>query len=283
MNKGGTTMRVRKITLVVLFALTILAGLDIRYGDSSADSNGIIQMRINTVQMPDWPEYTGTQTLTLAASDMSQFVVYHKFGAINYHGADTDQITVVAKITVEAETEEEAQAYAEQLSIQLIQAGDVAELQFVEPERPKNIQSVTVAYEIIAPYELAVVVNAEYSDITLSDLLGTVRMAARFCTVKAKNLTGSVDGDFDFTNVELKQFSGSLNSDNNFSNMSLDLNDKTSGYTIAVSVKFGTLNGNVKLDQNTEQNLLNATGIIGDGRNNISITANFSNVQINRR
>lgn len=278
-------MRNRRITLMILVALTILAGLDLRFGviGSAEQEFGRLKFNITYNDNNSYPSHTKTEVLTMSAADLAELAVVSKEGMINVYGIDTDQITITGKITVSAVNQEDAQNYAEALELQLKQAADRAELSLLEAERPKAVKSVKTSYEITMPKHLDLAIDAEYNQISLADLTGAVALSAGFSSVQTKNLSGSVDGTFDFTNTEFENFGGSLSSEHNFSNLVLNLDGNSSGYTFDVEVNFGKLGGNVKLDQAADENEFTALGQVGDGKNQITIGAHFSNVDINLR
>lgn len=276
-------MRNRRIVIIVLAVLTVLAGIDLRYNLISGADRGIsgFEFKISINDSDRYPAHTKSQSLVVPIDGIKELSVINDMGETNVYGADTDQITITGSITVSAETEEEAQAYAESLTLQVDQTDNRAELRLIEPQRPKEIKNVKVNYEITMPKNMALAVDAEYNKVHLENLTGAVQIWAGFSSVTAKNLIGSVGGSFDFSNVEFDQFGGSLYSENNFSNLELYLAPESSGFTFNVEVDFGVLSGNVDLErQETGESLINAKGKIGDGKNQVTVSASFSNVDI---
>lgn len=274
-------MRNRRVTLIVLVILTILAGLDIKFGFSRNGGAGQINFKVKINERDIYPSQAITQTLTFSAADLSEFIVVNNGGNIDISGVDTDQITISAKITVKADTEELAYAYAEQLEVELEQAEGKAKLVFPQPERPTQIKEVRVDYTIRVPEDLNMVVKGNQCQIDLADLQGFVEIIASFGSINTRHLTGFIDGNFQYSSVLFQRFGGSLKTKNSFSNMILDLDKESIGFTFDVDLSFGNLLGAVVLQQETGMNTLKGTGQIGDGQNSVVVDASFGNVEIN--
>lgn len=177
------------------------------------------------IQIGDWHQAKYERTVQdqapLAAG--STLVAETRFGSITVAGADVADCNVTAKIIGRAATEEEAQQIAEQVKIELEQAGETLKVVAEKPHVTQK-QSISISYNITVPRQTNVRCGSAYGSVDLMDLEGTVKGKTSSGSIKADNIQGPVNletaygsvtcRDISGDNIRLKSSSGSITAEN---------------------------------------------------------------------
>ena len=130
-------------------------------------------------------------------------VVSTASGSIETAGQETDQVQVVAKITTQAGTEEEAQQLAEKVEIGFQESGNRIEIKADRPTLRRN--RISISYKITAPQQINLECESGSGLLKVRDLTGNVN---------AHTASGSVEGARIKGAVRLHSASGSVHCDN---------------------------------------------------------------------
>lgn len=112
------------------------------------------------------------------------------YGSITVNGADVSDCNVIAKITAQAPTQQEAQQIAEQVKIELEQVGDILNIKAKKPDL-KNNRSICISYEITVPMRTSVDCESSYGSLKIANIIGDVRAETSYGSVNCDNLQGS--------------------------------------------------------------------------------------------
>lgn len=121
-------------------------------------------------------------------------------GFITITGADVSDCSVTAEIVARAPSVEEAMELAEQVEIQLQQAGDTLSVRAEKPDLKGN-RSISVSYTITLPRQMNVVCKSSYGNLNVDNIVGTVT---------GKTSSGSIEGRHIVGRTELRTSYGSV-------------------------------------------------------------------------
>jgi len=161
------------------------------------------------IQIGDWGkaryERTVQQQTSLAPG--STVIAETSFGSVTVAGADVADCNVVAKISVQAPTEEEAKEIAEQVKIELEPVGNTLTVKAEKPPK-KSRRSISISYNITVPKETNVECASSFGSIKLTNLNGNVKGKTSSGSITAENINGSARLSTSFGSVTCKNISG---------------------------------------------------------------------------
>lgn len=149
-------------------------------------------------------ERTTSQQRLLAPG--STLDVETSFGSITITGADVTDCDITATITAQAPTEEEAQELAEQVTIEMVEAGGTLKVRADKP-RTGNNRSVGVSYRIIVPRRTNIECRSSYGNVELTGIEGTVAGRTSSGSVTAENIRGSANLNSSYGSITCERFS----------------------------------------------------------------------------
>jgi len=214
------------------------------------------------IQIGDWgkAKYERTVQQQAPLAPGSTVVAQTTSGSITIAGADVTDCSVVAQISVQAPTEEEAQKIAEQVEIKLEPVGQTLTVKAEEPPK-KHRRSISISYDITVPRQTHVDCASSYGAIKLSNIDGNVKGKTSSGSINAENIKGSAQLDTSYgsvtcrditgDNIKLQSSSGSITAENTKGSVELDTSygsiicKDTSGG----DVKLKTSSGNIKLSK----------------------------------
>ncbi len=265
-------MRTKRIIILILLALTVIAGIDMWFGIFS--ERGVVTNRV--------PSYVHVQTATFDADKLGELRIQSRVNNITITGTDTNDITVTADIAINATSEAGAREYADFLEIQLDRTHDYGELKIAsQPSPSSEIKGMMVAsYNIIIPHDLNISMDVKVATVSLADLSGQVQLAAKTSTISGRNLSGPIKAETDITSVKLDECSGSIDLENRISIVELNLLDQPAGYLFDIEVANATFESNVPLMIETAKNVTRVSGQTNNGQNEVNIRSQLGNVFI---
>ena len=214
------------------------------------------------IQIGDWgkAKYERTVQRQAPLAPGSTVVAETSFGSVMITGADVTDCNVVAKISVQAPTEEEAQEIAEQVKIKLESVGKTLTIKAEKPPK-KRKRSISISYDITVPKQTNVECASSYGAIKLTDIDGNVKGKTSSGSITAENIQGSAQLNTSFgsitckgisgDNINIKSSSGSITAESIEGSFQLE----TSFGSIACKdisggdVKLKTSSGNIKLSK----------------------------------
>jgi len=161
------------------------------------------------IQIGDWgkAKYERTVQRQAPLAPGSTVVAQTSFGSVTITGADVTDCNVVAKIRVQAPTEEEAREIAEQVKIKLESVGQTLTVKAEKPPK-KRRRSISISYDITVPRQTNVECASSYGAIKLSDIDGNVKGKTSSGSITAENIQGSAQLDTSYGSVTCKDISG---------------------------------------------------------------------------
>jgi len=159
-------------------------------------------------QMGNWSQARYERTITtqrpLAAG--STLDVETSSGSITIGGDDVTDCDIVATVTAQAPTEEEAQELAEQVTIEAESIGRTLKVRADKP-RTGNNRSISVSYRIVVPRQTSIECVSSYGNLELTDIEGTISGRTSSGSVSAENIRGSADLSSSYGSVTCVRFS----------------------------------------------------------------------------
>ncbi len=160
-------------------------------------------------QIGGWPQakYERTVQQQVALAPGSTVVAETKAGSISVVGADVTDCNVIATITAQAPTEEEARELAEQVQIELEPVGTKLTVRAEQPHLKTN-RSISVSFNIIVPTQTNAECTSSYGSIEATNLIGNVKAKTSSGSIKAQNIQGPVKLDTSYGSITCKNISG---------------------------------------------------------------------------
>ena len=133
-----------------------------------------------------------TEELTASAAEMTTLDVSTNVGTIKLDTAESTEVHIVAKITVKAKTEEEAEALVEEVRIVVEPTGQRLVIKAVKPSGFGRNQ-LAVNYTITAPASLALQCTTDVGDIRIAGFAERVTAKTDVGTIRCTDLRNDVD------------------------------------------------------------------------------------------
>ena len=177
------------------------------------------------IEIGDWHQAKYERTVQQQAplAPGSNLVAETSFGSVTITGADVTDCNVIATISVQAPTEEEAAEIAEQVKIKPELVGKTLTVKAEKPPK-KRKRSIGVSYSITVPKQTNVECASSFGAIKLTNLNGNVNGKTSSGSITAENIKGSAQLDTSFgsvtgknisgDNIKLKSSSGSITAEN---------------------------------------------------------------------
>jgi hypothetical protein len=131
-----------------------------------------------------------TEELTAPLTDITALDVATNVGTIRLDGADVAEARITAKITVKAQTEEEARQLVEQVRLRVEPSGRNLVLRAVKPSGFGR-NELAVDFTIAAPGHLAAECATDVGDIRITDLAGRIEAKTDVGKVVCAGLRGN--------------------------------------------------------------------------------------------
>lgn len=152
--------------------------------------------------------YERTESLSAPMAGLERISVDTSFGDVKINGADTADCSVVAKITGNAPTTEEAKQLAEQTQIKLEPDGKTLVIRAEKPHL-KNNRSIGVAYDITVPTKTSVNGKTSFGAVELANIEGDIDVHTSFGEIDAEQISGKILLDTSYGAVDCEQITSS--------------------------------------------------------------------------
>lgn len=235
-------MRTRRLFLMTLVVLTALAALDGYLGSPSArwGWDGIVEVGPRRLLAAD-AEASVSDRLEAPLGDGEVLSITNPRGSIRVVGEDRSDVAVEYTITVFAETEEQAAAYAQQLRVEADRRRDGLALDLVRPGRESpEIADFAVEYRIMIPRGARVALSNNFGPVEVTGVSGPSRVRnhydkttvwrvegdwsveARFGTAQVEGVNGAVQIDGAYGSGRLSQVRGPVTGAFEFGALDID-------------------------------------------------------------
>lgn len=274
-------MKVRRITLLVLVALTallVLQGWSFGVGKMFPSQSPLI---VNWESPGSKKDATKEQEFINHVDHIKGLAIDHEFGKISIQGTTGNEIRVVAEIGVIAENTQKAEELLAGFSIKETLVENTLSYELVGLTNDQTRRGIEVNYLVEIPEGLELDLKQRYGVLRIKDVEAKLlQYKLRYGTVTVENLVGNIEGVSDFSSIDFKNVGGSIQLQDNFSSINLSLKDDPRGYDFLIDQNYGSLTDDFKLERKTVQNQLEAKGQYGAGINPIRIKSNFSTITL---
>jgi DUF4097 and DUF4098 domain-containing protein YvlB len=189
--------------------------------------------------------YERTESLSAPMAGLERISVDTSFGDVKINGADTADCSVVAKITGNAPTTEEAKQLAEQTQIKLETEGNTLVIRAEKPNLKHN-RSIGVAYDITVPTKTSVNCRTSFGAVELANIEGDIDTHTSFGEIDIEKISGKILLDTSYGDVDCKQIvSPDFSAKTSFGKIDIEFSDACPA---DLKAKIETSYGDVKVD-----------------------------------
>jgi len=256
------------------------------------------------IQIGDWPRAKHEKTIRLQAplEPSSTVAAKTSFGSITVRGADVADCNVIARISVQAPTQEEAAEIAEQVKIGLEPFGKTLTVRADKP-RVRNNRSISISYEITVPKKVNIECASSYGSIELSDTSGYVKAHTSYGSIKCDGINGQIRVDTSYGHVDCREIiSGELTVDSSYGSIDIEYSDLApseiqsdirtsygdidftapSGFTgqVEIATSYGSINTDLPITVKGKISNKQIEGTIGEGNGKLSLKTSFGSIRI---
>ena len=218
------------------------------------------------------------KTLTLPAGQ--SFRIESKFGEIRLHGESGRDVKISATIHVQANTREEADAYAQKIQIEVEQGGDGVRVRTVYPDDGKKwyvrvgkSPSYSVNYDIALPSDAPIFVRNSFGNVTSTDVRGKGEIENSHGSLTVRN-AGPARLNNSFGSIDLTGASGDTSiNDNNGSVQASDVKG-----ALELHNRFGNIT--VRDIQGTASIIGGNGNVTVSGAGSANVTTSFGNADV---
>jgi len=247
-------------------------------------------------------QHERTEQVSAPIDQARQISVDTSFGDITIIGADTNDCNVIAKITGQAPSTEEAKSLAEQTKIKLEPDGNTLIIRAEKPHLSRK-RSVSITYDIVVPTRTSVKCKSSYGKIKLANIRGVVSANTSFGNIEAENITGRMDLDTSYGKVDCQKIScAEFLANSSFGDIEVDFTNACPNNLISrITTSYGNVEADVPTDftgdvvietsfgkVRTELPIMikgdvsktRLTGTIGQGNGKLNFKTSFGSVNI---
>jgi DUF4097 and DUF4098 domain-containing protein YvlB len=247
-------------------------------------------------------QFERTEQVSAPVQEAEQISVDTSFGEIDIRGADTNDCNVIAKITAQAPTADEAKQLAEQTHIKFEISGKTLNVKADKPHL-RNKRSVLISYDIVVPARTAVRCKSSYGEIKLTNIKSDVAANTNFGDVVAEEISGRVKLDTSYGKVDCKHITCSeFSANSSFGDIVVvfseacpnDLSAKiTTSYgaidadvpknfagEAVIETSFGKIKTDLPIMIKGEVSKTRLSGTVGEGTGKLELKTSFGSVTI---
>lgn len=137
-------------------------------------------------------KYEKTERLSASLAPGQTLYLKNNVGKITVTGADVSECNATAVITARAETAEDAQKLAEEVSIKPEPAGDKLYIRVEAPDsKPKC--SINIEFNITVPKQTALQLEADVGEINIDNITNAIKAETDVGAVHCKEIAGNID------------------------------------------------------------------------------------------
>ncbi|MFH1371200.1 MAG: DUF4097 family beta strand repeat-containing protein [Planctomycetota bacterium] len=247
-------------------------------------------------------QYERTESFSAAMEGVERISVDTSFGDIKIIGADTNDCNVIAVITGQAPTAEEAKQLAEQTRITLETDGNTLVVKVDKPHLKRN-RSIGISYDIVVLKQTGIKCQSSYGYIKIVNIEGAIESHTSYGDVIADNITGRMQLETSYGDVDCKQITSSdFTAKSSFGDIAVDFSDicpealkagiKTSygdivmdapsnfAGDVSLETSFGKIRTEVPITVKGEFGKDHLKGTIGEGAGKLDLKTSFGSVTI---
>ena len=257
---------------------------------------------INIGRMCGKAEFEKVVNLQAPMDAGSKLQVSTSFGGITANGDEVVDCNVIATITVQAPTKEEAAEIGQQVTVQLQASDEGLRIKSTKPKL-KNNRSIGISYKITVPKSACLDLNTSYGKVAINNITGDINARSSFGSITCKDTTGNMDLNTSYGSVDCKRIaSPKLNAHSSFgsvkasylkdapSDIDATLNSSYGSVSLAppegfagnleMSTSYGSVSTNLPVTVVGKIKKSSLKGTVGQGTGKIVTKSNFGSVSI---
>jgi len=247
-------------------------------------------------------KYEKTIRLRAPLESGSTIVAKTSYGSIKIGGADTADCNVVATISVQAPTEDEAAEIAEQVNIHLEPVGKTLTVRADKPQ-VKNNRSISISYQITVPIQTNIECASSYGSLELTDTSGYVKAHTSYGSIGCDSINGQIQVDTSYGRIDCREIiSDELTVGSSYGNIDIKYSDlvpaqiranvSTSygnidftaprGFTgqVELATSYGSIKTDLPIVVKGKISSKRIEGTIGEGNGKLSLKTSFGSISI---
>ncbi len=206
--------------------------------------------------------------LSAPMSPSSLFEAQTHNGHINITGSDVTECNLTATITTKADTEENAQKLAEEVTVELVPSGNTLTVKIEKPKLTKN-RHVSVSLDVTVPNKTSTDITTHNGALRIKNLDGQIKGTTHNGKVTAEKISGT---------TELKTHNGEVDCKDVTGNTQLQThNGSVTCKDVSGDMSLCTHNGGAKaFYSETAPSVCNVSMVTHNGGVNLTTPPNFS-------
>jgi len=144
-----------------------------------------------------------TEQLSAPMENLKAVDVDTAFGSIKIVGGNGTDCKIIAKISTQAPTTEEAKQLAEKVKIRTAPLGKTLNIIVDKPKLTNNCY-IGVSFDIMAPKKTNIECSTAYGSIKLKNVRGDVKARTSFASIEGENIQGSVKLETSYGKIECR-------------------------------------------------------------------------------
>jgi hypothetical protein len=164
----------------------------------------LLTTMIGCVNMGYWPrvKYERTDRLDAHLAPGSTLIADTDVGSITVAGLDVTDCNITATICVKAPTEQEAQALADQIKIELDRDGKTLTVRTEKP-RVKRHRSISISFDITVPKQTALELGSDVGEIQVTNITEEIKAETNVGKITCEEISGDIDIKADVGTVKI--------------------------------------------------------------------------------
>lgn len=266
-------MRIRRITLAVLFLLTVLMIADVRYLGTDLSTNRQSSINFNVDRKaPDFA-VEKQQTFVQPQNGFTALVVKGQLGTIEL--TSTTENTIKVSATIGAENQE----VLDRLEVKETVSGSEVRYELTG-QNGEGMAESGVSFVVEIPAGMEASIEQNFGSIKVDSFVGFLSLDSNFSDVDVRGLEGTATIQSNFSDVDLRQIAGPITLQDSFSTSTVELLPIDGGYDFDLEVNNGTLKQNAGLKVNRVEKRTLAQGPTGEGVHPVVIRSSFGTVTV---
>ncbi|NLJ79804.1 MAG: hypothetical protein GX335_02135 [Firmicutes bacterium] len=274
-------MKIRRITVLVLLALTLLFFLDLKFSGLSALFRDPSKKGISLEMDLSGPNAQKTQHFAWDREQVSALRISdHWGGEIRVAGTEGDQILIGTHLIAKAASASRAEQLLEEWEV--LERAEKNQVSYELAGQGPSKGNLKVIYQIQAPPGMKLLLEQKHGMVNVSGWEGDLRLEGQHAEIFVTDFAGSLAIKSNFSHLDLKNIEGAVIVEDAHSTLSLDLINSAAGYDFDLNLNRGDLSGllpsSLELEETGERKKLR--GRVGAGANPVKIKGEFSTLTL---
>lgn len=206
------------IVTIIIIVLSVIMFMDFRLNGIDVFESYFRQMETDSVRNLrkgigyGWRGYSDQKTektyeFTVDPLEATELFINNRLGSIKIKGEDRQDVKVSYKLTVYADTSEQAEEFIQELEVESRINGSRLELMLARLKYPDYIVAVLLDYDLLVPRQLALDLTNRFGGLLVSNMANDVDLADFYGEMVVDNIGGKAEilsryGSLDLSNIE---------------------------------------------------------------------------------